>query len=79
MDYDMTGGKGGGGGSVLFGTGEGITVNGTTDMYEGLDKNGSPVVLQAEMNNAASGGGKKKGGGGKGGGAGGGKSGKKKK
>ena len=64
MDYDMTGGKGGGG-SVLFGTGEGITVNGTTDMYEGLDKNGSPVVLQAEMNNAAGGGGgggKKKGG-----------------
>ena len=64
-DNDRTGG---GGGSVLFGSGEGVSVNGGSDMYDGLGKDGSPIVMQAEMNNTAGGGKKKGGGGGKGGG-----------
>ena len=61
IDYDQTANKS----TVLFGTGEGVPVNGGSDMYEGLGKDGSPIVMQLEEANkgktgTTGGGGKKK-------------------
>lgn len=64
IDNDRTGEKGG---DRIFGAGGGVAVNGGGDLYDGLEKDGSPVVMQLEMNGA---GGCKKGGNKKGGGGG---------